>query len=119
MRNALRVPQCQMGKRSSASAPIVVFRLWLLLRRETVSWTESFSGTYGTGGRSRRANLSHSRSLILSGTAFASNIVRRVRTSHGVEIMIFLKEESGGVAKKHWSFVLEERTPETLLLVSR
>jgi hypothetical protein len=119
MKNASRVLQCQMGKRSSASAPIVVFRLWSLLRRETVSWTESFSGTYGTGGRSHRANLLHSRSLIPLGTAFASNIVRRACTSRGVEIASFLKEDSGGVAKKRWSLILEGRTLETLLLVSR
>ncbi len=79
---------------------------------------ESFSGTYGTGGHFRRANLLHSWSLIPLGTAFASNIVRRACTSREVKIMSFLKEESGGVAKKRWSHVLEERTPETLLLVS-
>jgi hypothetical protein len=88
-----------------------------------MSWTESFFGTYGTGGRSCRANLLHSRSLIPSGTAFASNIVRRMCTSCRVEITSFLKEESGGGAKKRWSLVLEEsleeRTPETLSLLSR
>jgi hypothetical protein len=71
-----------------------------------------------TGGHSHRVNLLHSWSLIPLGTAFASDIVRRACTSRGVKITSFLKEESGGVAKKHWSLVLEERTPETLLLVS-
>jgi hypothetical protein len=79
---------------------------------------ESFSGTYGTRGRSHRANLLHSRSLIPSRTAFTSDIVRRACTSRIVEITSFLKEESGGVAKKHWSLVLEERAQETPLLVS-
>jgi hypothetical protein len=119
MRKASRVLQCQMGKRSSASAPIVVFRLWSLLRRETISWMGSFSGMYGTGGCSCRTNLLHSWSLMPSGAAFASHIVRRPCTNRGVEITSFLKEESGGVAKKRWSLDLEERTPETLLLLSR
>jgi hypothetical protein len=33
--------------------------------------------------------------------------------------MSFLKEESGGLLKKHWSLVLEKRFKETILLVSR
>jgi hypothetical protein len=33
--------------------------------------------------------------------------------------MSFLKEEHGGSLKKHWNLVLEKRSPETLLLVSR
>ncbi len=32
--------------------------------------------------------------------------------------MSFLKEESGGLLKKHWNLVLEKRFKETLLLVS-
>ncbi len=32
--------------------------------------------------------------------------------------MSFLKEESGGLFKKHWNLVLEKRLEETLLLVS-
>ncbi len=33
--------------------------------------------------------------------------------------MSFLKEESGGLLKKHWNLVLEKRFEETLSLVSR
>ncbi len=33
--------------------------------------------------------------------------------------MSFLKEERGGLLKKHWKLVLEKRFEETLLLVSR
>jgi hypothetical protein len=33
--------------------------------------------------------------------------------------MSFLKEESGGLLKKHWNLVLEKWFAETLLLVSR
>jgi hypothetical protein len=33
--------------------------------------------------------------------------------------MSFLKEERGGLLKKHWKLVLEKRFKETLLLVSR
>jgi hypothetical protein len=33
--------------------------------------------------------------------------------------MSFLKEEHGGLLKKHWNLVLEEWFKETLLLVSR
>jgi hypothetical protein len=33
--------------------------------------------------------------------------------------MSFMKEEIGGLLKKHWSLVLEKRFKETLLLVSR
>jgi hypothetical protein len=55
---------------------------------------------------------------MLLGTAFASNIIRRACTRLKVEIMSFLKEESEGAAKKRWSLVLEERTPETLSLFS-
>ncbi len=107
MRNASHVLQCQMGRRSSASAPMVIIRLWSLFSRETNSWTGSFSGTYDTGVCSRRANLLHSRSLMPSGTAFAINIVRRACASRGLEIMSFLKEERGGLLKKCWSLVLE------------
>ncbi len=32
--------------------------------------------------------------------------------------MSFLKEESGGLLKKHWNLVLEKQFKETLLLVS-
>jgi hypothetical protein len=32
--------------------------------------------------------------------------------------MSFLKEECGGLLKKHWRLVLEKRFEETLLLVS-
>jgi hypothetical protein len=34
-------------------------------------------------------------------------------------MMSFLKEEHGGLLKKHWSLVLEKGTPETCSLVSR
>jgi hypothetical protein len=53
------------------------------------------------------------------GTFFARDIVRRLWTSLGVETMSFLKEESGGSLKKHWTLVLENWFAETLLLVSR
>ncbi len=33
-------------------------------------------------------------------------------------MMSFLKEEHGGLLKKHWSLVLEKGTPETCLLLS-
>jgi hypothetical protein len=32
--------------------------------------------------------------------------------------MSFLKEESGGLLKKHWNLVLEKQFAETLLLMS-
>ncbi len=51
-------------------------------------------------------------------TAFAIDIVRRHCTSLEVKIMSFLKEESGGLLKKHWKLVLEKRFKETLSLVS-
>jgi hypothetical protein len=92
---------------------VVVVLVW----RNTV--VKHFSGTYGTEGHSHRANLLHSLSLMPSGTAFAINIVRRACTSSGVQMMSFLKEECGGLLKKHWSLVLEKRTQETCLLVSR
>ncbi len=44
MRNTSCVLQCQMGRQSSASTPMVILRLWSLLRWETISWTGSFSG---------------------------------------------------------------------------
>ena len=70
-------------------------------------------------GRSCRANLSHSLSLMPLGTAFARDIVHRPCTSFGVETMSFLKEEREGSLKKHWNLVLEKWFEETLLLVSR
>ncbi len=33
--------------------------------------------------------------------------------------MSFLKEECGGSLKKHWNLVVEKRSKETLLLVTR
>ena len=110
------------GQAELRISPDGVLRLWSLFKRETDSWTGSFSGTYGTngtGGRSRRANHLHSRSLMPSGTAFAINIIRRACTSCGVKMMSFLKEEHGGSLKKRWSLVLEKGTPETHSLVSR
>jgi hypothetical protein len=52
------------------------------------------------------------------GTAFAIDIVRRACTSLGVKIMSFLKEEQGGLLKKHWNLVLKKWFSETLPLVS-
>jgi hypothetical protein len=71
------------------------------------------------GGRSHRANLLHSLSLMPSGTAFARDIVHRACMSLRVKIMSFLKEEHGGLLRKHWNLVLEKGSKETLLLVSR
>ncbi len=53
------------------------------------------------------------------GTAFTRDIVHRPCTSLGVKIMSFLKEERGRLLKKHQNLVLEKRSKETLLLVSR